>query len=166
MMKTLVTVAALCIGASCTIAQDLAQNHISIAEQFLGLHERTDRSKLRAVVGVDPVRTEWCAAFVNAVLDLSDTPTLYTLSDPYPLLARSFLGWGTPVDPGEIAKGDVVIFPRGSEGWKGHVGFYVETQIVDDREYWMILGGNQDNTVSYALYPARDSLGVRRWQQP
>ena len=33
------------------------------------MHERTDRAELAAYVGVDPVRTEWCAAFVNAVMD-------------------------------------------------------------------------------------------------
>jgi uncharacterized protein (TIGR02594 family) len=126
------------------------------------LEERLNRTELRELVGVDPVRTEWCAAFVNAILEKDGMPGSESVSDN-PLMARSFLDWGEPVLRPDIRRGDVVIFPRGNAGWQGHVGFYVETQMVDGVEYWVILGGNQDNTVSYALYRSESSLGVRRY---
>lgn len=124
------------------------------------MHEWQDRKELRSLLGVDPVRTEWCAAFVNAVLEMDGIPNLDTIDHRYPLLARSFLGWGNAVDPKDIRKGDLVIFPRGKESWKGHVGFYAGT---NQNGYWVILGGNQNNTVNYRLYNPKHALGIRRW---
>ena len=127
------------------------------AQPFLGLQERQDRKQIKEFVGVDPVRTEWCAAFVNAVLELDGIPGSESVSD-VPLMARSFLKWGEPVNPADIKRGDIVIFPRGNEGWKGHVGFFVEEQ----KGYWVILGGNQKNEVRYDLYDPAKALGIRR----
>tara|TARA_B100000902_G_C27239299_1_gene879132 strand:- start:76 stop:333 length:258 start_codon:yes stop_codon:yes gene_type:complete len=78
---------------------------------------------------------------------------------PYPLIARSFLVYGKEVDPADIIQGDIVIFPRGSNAWEGHVGFYYGT-VQDGR--WIILGGNQNNKVQFDLYDPRRALGVRR----
>ena len=128
------------------------------AEQYIGLQERQDRRVLRDLVGVDPVRTEWCAAFVNAILEAQNIPGSSSVSEN-PLMARSFLSWGQRVDPAEIQPGDIVIFPRGTEGWKGHVGFFVEEQ----NSQWVILGGNQSNQVRYDLYNPRKALGVRSY---
>lgn len=128
------------------------------AEEFIGLHERYDRQELKDVVGVDPVRTEWCAAFVNAMLELDGF--LNNNDHKYPLTARAFLDWGVPVEPEDIQKGDIVIFPRGNQGWQGHVGFYIGNHSDSDR--WVILGGNQSNSVRYDLYNPRRALGIRR----
>jgi len=130
------------------------------AEQYIGLQERQDRKILRELVGVDPVRTEWCAAFVNAILESQNIPGSSSVSEN-PLMARSFLSWGERVDPAEIQRGDIVVFPRGTEGWKGHVGFFVEEQ----NGMWIILGGNQQNEVRYDLYNPRKALGVRRYTE-
>jgi len=108
------------------------------------------------------VRTEWCAAFVNAVLEIDGIPSLNNLNHPYPLTARAFLTWGQPVLKENIQRGDLVIFPRGNQGWQGHVGFYVGS-TEDGR--WVILGGNQDNTVSYRLYSPKRAIGIRRWTE-
>lgn len=132
-----------------------------IAAYFVGYEERKDRAVLRDLTGVDPVRTEWCAAFVNAILKLEGLPGSDSVSD-HPLLARSFLQWGDPVLREEIQRGDLVIFPRGNSSWQGHVGFYIETTVENGKEYWVILGGNQDSTVSYALYNPKHSIGIRR----
>ena len=132
------------------------------AQPYIGWSERQHRTELREFTGVDPVQVEWCAAFVNAVLELDGIPGSASVSD-VPLMARSFLTWGEPVEPEDIQRGDVVVFPRGKQGWQGHVGFYVETQIVDGEEFWVILGGNQSNSVRYDLYKPRTSLGIRRW---
>jgi uncharacterized protein (TIGR02594 family) len=133
------------------------------AQPFVGLQERQNRTELRELTGVDPVRTEWCAAFVNAVLEIDSIPNLNDQDKYPPLMARSFLYWGERVERADIQRGDVVIFPRGNQGWQGHVGFYVETQFINDREYWVILGGNQNNEVRYDLYSPSRAIGIRRY---
>ena len=85
---------------------------------------------------------------------------LYDIEHIAPLMARSFLSWGLPVDIPEA--GDLVIFPRGNSDWKGHVGFYLSSVKRDGKEYYRILGGNQNNAVSIDLYPAKKALGIRR----
>jgi len=136
---------------------------IITAIQYINYGESTHRAELRKYVGVDPVRTEWCAAFVNAVLEESGVEGSSSVSD-VPLMARSFLEWGVPVDKKDIQSGDIVIFPRGNRGWQGHVGFFIKSETINNVEYWWILGGNQKNRVSIVPYPARKSLGVRRSQ--
>ena len=126
------------------------------AQQYIGLDENKNRKELKKLVGVDPTRTEWCAAFVNAVLDMQDIPGSESVSE-HPLMARSFLSWGEKVE-GEPQKGDIVIFPRGDKGWQGHVGFFIR----DTGDAWVILGGNQDNTVNYGLYDAKKVIAIRR----
>ena len=122
------------------------------------MHEHQNRSELKELVGVDPVRTEWCAAFVNAILELEGIPN--NEDHPYPLTARAFLDWGSPINPQDIQKGDLVIFPRGTQGWQGHVGFYIGRSAEG---MWVILGGNQDNQVRYDYYDPKRALGIRRW---
>jgi len=130
------------------------------AAEFYGLHERNDRQELKDLVGVDPVRTEWCAAFVNAILELEDIPS--NKDHKYPLTARAFLDWGSPINPQDIKRGDLVIFPRGNQGWQGHVGFYISRA---DNGMWIILGGNQANQVRYDYYDPKRALGIRRWTE-
>lgn len=136
---------------------------ITVAEQYLGFNETHNRQQLREFLGVDPRRTEWCAAFVNSVLEDLGQPGSESVSE-HPLLARSFLEWGDPVDhkQEDPRPGDVVIFPRGRQSWQGHVGFYVDTVSVDGKLYWQILGGNQKNSVSIELYSPNRALAVRR----
>jgi len=156
-MKMIIPLMAFAV-AGCT--KEIETNPVVSAVEYIGLQERQDRKVIKDFVGVDPVRTEWCAAFVNAVLELEGIPGSATVSD-VPLMARSFLFWGEKVNPQDIKQGDIVIFPRGKEGWQGHVGFYVETQ----GNYWVILGGNQKNEVRYDLYLPRKALGIRRYKK-
>ena len=136
-------------------------NSVITAQPYIGLEERIHRQELKELLDVDPVRTEWCAAFVNAVLELDGIPGSDSVSD-VPLMARSFLFWGERVEPADIQRGDVVVFPRGNQGWQGHVGFYVDTQYIDGKEIWIILGGNQSNEVRYDFYSPNRALGIRR----
>lgn len=160
-MKLLyIAVVGSCLGA-CTIAQPNINDSVVTAQPYIGLSERQHRTELREFTGVDPVQVEWCAAFVNAVLELDGIPGSSSVSN-VPLMARSFLTWGERVEPDDIQRGDVVIFPRGNAGWQGHVGFYVETQTHNGREYWVILGGNQYNEVRYDLFKPSRALGIRR----
>jgi len=153
----------LVLAAALVGCQTTNKDSVITAQPFIGLQERQDRTEIRELVGVDPVRTEWCAAFVNAVLEIDQIPNLNDQDRYPPLMARSFLYWGERVETDDIQRGDIVVFPRGNEGWKGHVGFYVETQIIDDKEYWVILGGNQNNEVRYDMFRPRRALGVRRY---
>ena len=55
------------------------------------------------------------------------------------------------------------MFPRGNKGWQGHVGFYVGRHASGK---WVILGGNQSNSVRYDLYDPKKALGIRRGSKP
>jgi uncharacterized protein (TIGR02594 family) len=132
---------------------------LTYARSLVGLHEERDNRKLREIIEVNPARTQWCAAFVNSILNLQGIEGSESVSK-YPLTARSFLDWGEPVDVPEY--GDIVVFPRGNVSWQGHVGFYVGLKEINDIDYYIILGGNQNNSVSYELYPAYRAIGIRR----
>lgn len=138
-------------------------DYINIAYDWIDHNEHNNRKELREFLGVDPRQTEWCAAFVNAVLHSAGHSGSESVSD-YPLLARSFLDWGKPVDHKRETPepGDVVVFPRGRQSWQGHVGFYVDTVTIDGKSYWQILGGNQKNSVRIDLYDPNRALSVRR----
>lgn len=172
-MKRLAVLIVLGFGA-CSAQEDgdwfehtwrVASPTTDTAIEYIGLDERRDRAELRSLVGVDPVRTEWCAAFVNAMLELDGVPSLNTLSHPHPLTARGFLSWGVAVEPEHVRRGDLVIFPRGNQGWQGHVGFYWGSVVRDGVLYYQILGGNQSNRVGIELYRASRALGIRRWSE-
>ena len=126
--------------------------------KYLDYTEKENRSELKELTGVDPVRVEWCAAFANAILEKSEIPS--NKDHKYALTARAFLQWGEKVDTPEM--GDIVVFPRGNQGWQGHVGFYVKEQVIDGVLYYYILGGNQNNSVRVDLYRADSALGIRR----
>ena len=160
-MKKLFLLLLLCGG--CT-SPDFLQTHagatsLSTATAMVGLDEKTDRELLKDRMGVDPVQTQWCAAFVNYVLNYHGFPGSESVSSS-PLTARSFIYWGSFVTSPEF--GDIVVFPRGNQGWQGHVGFYIETVQFNGIDYYVILGGNQDDKVSYDLYPASKAIAIRR----
>jgi uncharacterized protein (TIGR02594 family) len=104
----------------------------------------------------------WCSAFVNYVAWLMDLPRSGSLR------ARSWLTVGQEIHISQAEQGfDVVIFKRG-DGVQpgpseldapGHVAWF--DQITPNGRV-RVLGGNQGDTVSYAIYPLRDILGVRR----
>ena len=154
------------LSACSTVADPFTENNSVISAQpYIGLQERVHRSELKELLDLDPVRTEWCAAFVNSVLEIDNIPNLNDQDKYPPLMARSFLYWGEPVEIENIQRGDVVVFPRGNQGWKGHVGFYVDTQMHMGQELWIILGGNQKNEVRYDFYSPSASLGIRRYSK-
>lgn len=127
---------------------------IRIAEKYIGLHEDKHTDYLQNLMEVDPIETPWCAAFVNAILKEAG------FEGTNSLLARSFLKYGEPVD--DPVYGDLVIFPRRLD-WQGHVGFFLVSYIEDGIEYYIILGGNQDDSVNYKLFRADEAIGIRRY---
>ena len=142
------------LGA-CVPTTDNNDINVHIPGLAIGLHERYDREELKSLVGVDPLRTEWCAAYVNYVLELNG------LTGTDSLLAKSYLRWGSPVE--EPQEWDVVIFDRGREAWQGHVGFYMGSFTRNGQIYYLILGGNQSDAVTIEAYPQNKVQGIRRW---
>ena len=129
------------------------------AYYYIGLNEQRDRILIKEIMGIDPVTTEWCAAFVNMILLENLIPTSESVN-PNPLLARSFLDWGQGVYKPQ--KGDIVVFKRGAD-WQGHVGFYVSTTTDQNGvEYYNILGGNQGDAVSIEPYAVSRVVSIRR----
>jgi uncharacterized protein (TIGR02594 family) len=163
-----ILIPALLFGQACTATNptkmpDHSGTVLLNSIAHLNSNERSDRAELTEFMDVDPVRTEWCAAFMNAVLEKSNIPSLNTIGHKYPLTARGFLDWGTEVE--YPLPGDLVIFPRGNQGWQGHVGIFLEVRIINDKKYFMILGGNQDNSVSIKPYLASSAISIRRWDE-
>jgi uncharacterized protein (TIGR02594 family) len=144
------------------VAIEIPQTKLSVATQYLDFSARSHRRELKEFIGVDPVRIDWCAAFVNAVLHQLGMPGSESVSN-YPLVAKSFLQWGKRVK--EPKPGDIVVFPRGREEWQGHVGFYYGTVYENGKKFYQILGGNQDKSVSIKLFPAKSAIGIRRYPQ-
>jgi uncharacterized protein (TIGR02594 family) len=134
--------------------------NIQTAKKYEGLHARKDRQKVAKIISepfdrpIDPVRTPWCAAFANYILQRNG----YEGTDS--LLARSFLDYGVPTkDP---KPGDIVVLKRGRAKWAGHVGFYLDTVEEDGVKYIVVLGGNQKKAVQVSYYPANRVLGYRQ----
>jgi uncharacterized protein (TIGR02594 family) len=127
---------------------------------YLGLDANKDRKEITRLIStpfsepIDPVRTPWCAAFVNAMLKNGGFDHNSSLA------ARSFLSYGVATkDP---APGDIVVLTRGKSEWAGHVGFYVQTVEIDGIKYVELLGGNQDNQIAVGYYPINRVLGYRK----
>ena len=135
-----------------------SMNPVYQSIKYLDYTEKENRAELKELTGVDPVRIEWCAAFANAILEESGIES--NKDHKYALTARAFLQWGKTVN--EPKMGDIVVFPRGNEGWQGHVGFFVKEQEIDGVLYYYILGGNQKNSVRVDLFRADRALGIRR----
>lgn len=139
-----------------------------LAERFVGLAEvagATSNPQVLAMLRLDAGwvesdETPWCSAFVNYVAWLLRLPRSGSLA------ARSWLKIGIPVPISEaVAGSDVVVLKRpGGPGADvvaapGHVGFYAGAE--DDDSFWL-LGGNQGDKVSVALFDLDRVLGVRR----
>jgi uncharacterized protein (TIGR02594 family) len=97
-------------------------SHVILATKYLQFSEKTHSRELAELTGVNVKRTEWCAAFINGLLRQLNKSGSESVSD-YPLTARSFMNFGIEVKDPKI--GDIVVFPRGDQGWQGHVGIYV-----------------------------------------
>lgn len=134
-----------------------------LAGGYLGYTETRNRAELKQLLGIDPVHTEWCAAFVNAVLRSEGIPGSETVSDA-PLTAKSFLTYGEKVDHKKENPrvGDIIVLPRGYSSWQGHVGFFVSARTFNNVLYYGVISGNNNNSVKMEYYKASSVLSVRR----
>jgi uncharacterized protein (TIGR02594 family) len=94
--------------------------------------------------------TPWCASFVSWCIEMAGGKSTRSAS------ARSYLGWGVPVDVPQV--GDVVVLRRGTKPWQGHVGLFSGRE---GGRVW-ILGGNQKDQVCVQDFPENQVLGYRR----
>lgn len=110
-----------------------------------------------------PDETAWCSAFTNGICWALRLPRSKSLA------ARSWLtvGQAIALDQAEVGF-DVVVLKRGEGNQPtaevldapGHVGFYAGREGASV----LILGGNQNNSVSVMKFPATRILGIRRLQ--
>lgn len=131
------------------------------AERVRGLREARDNARLfkwlksdGATVG-DPAKIPWCGDFVQTAIALA-LPNEPIPANPY--LAANWVKFGQATTP---QRGAVLSFWRGSpDSWKGHVGFYAG----EDATHFLVLGGNQSNSVSLArIEKRRLRRGGARW---
>jgi len=141
-----------------------------LAQRFVGVKEvdgTTSNPLVLAMLRLDDSWPEddsvpWCSAFVNYVVWLLRLPRSKSLR------ARSWLLVGEVIDLEDAQPGfDIVIFKRGGGSQPGpdvidapgHVGFFAG--MMNEAKI-LVLGGNQNNSVSIANYPKSHVLGVRR----
>lgn len=98
----------------------------------------------------DPAKLPWCGDFVQTCLAVT-LPGEHLPANPY--WARNWATWGVGTEP---TFGAVIVFSRGNAG---HVAFLVGE--TTDRANWIILGGNQSNSISVTDKAKRDTLATR-----
>lgn len=102
--------------------------------------EYFSHTRLGGLAGDDS--TPWCAAFVGFCLDTAGQKGTRRAN------ARSYLDWGDKLEEPRV--GCVAVLWRGSiESTAGHVGFFIESPKT---HRVILLGGNQNNCVSYQEY--------------
>jgi uncharacterized protein (TIGR02594 family) len=107
-----------------------------------------------AHLGFKDDETPWCAGYANAQLE--EVGIRGTRSG----MAKSFLKWGRKLDT--PMHGCIVVLHRPPNPASGHVGFFDKFVTRNGKLYVRVLGGNQGNKVSYALFPA-DRVAGYRW---
>lgn len=101
---------------------------------------------------VDPTKTAWCAAYVNAQLKRQGVEGTGSPG------AASFLNWGVPVDKNNIQPGDIIVGDYGG-GSASHV--MIATGTPKDG-YVDIVGGNQSGKVTAGAIALTKIDGARR----
>ena len=132
--------------------------YLQTAASYMMYNEHKNRKELKQFLNVDPVATEWCAAFVNSTLNANGFEGSESISE-YPLMARSFLEYGETADSPEV--GDIIVLSRG-KGWQGHVGFFISEIQNNGITYYALLSGNNNDTVNIDWFDKRRVLGIRR----
>ena len=130
---------------------DHAWGDFGVAE-IAGSRDNTRVVRYYADVGhpqVDNDEVAWCAAFLGSCLERAGFRCTRSL------LARSYLSWGEPA--GDSRYGAIAVLSRTSDPALGHVGFLVGETTADI----ILLGGNQNDSVSVQAFPRSRLLGLR-----
>ena len=94
----------------------------------------------------------WCSSFVNWVMKKAGKKGTNSAA------ARSWLKWGQEISSKVPKYGSIVVLSRGTDLISGHVGFYVGKTIGGSIK---VLGGNQGDKVSIAVFSKNKVLGYR-----
>lgn len=141
---------------------------VSTGLQFLGVREIKGKENNPVIMNmakelgigdiyVSDDEQSWCALFTNYLIKLVGKPAVDIQGDKYNLLrAKWLLHWGHPVQKGDEKLGDILIFSRDGGG---HVGLC----IADTGSTYVVLGGNQSNSVSFTEIAKDRLIGVRRY---
>jgi len=133
---------------------------VEVAESFIGIKEISGKQHNPQIVAFHKMttlrasddETPWCSSFVNYCINASG------LEGTGKANARSWLSWGDKlINP---AYGCVVVLSRGSSPTSGHVGFYIGPDPKNKANF-MMLGGNQGDSVSIAQFKKSAVLGYR-----
>jgi uncharacterized protein (TIGR02594 family) len=92
----------------------------------------------------------WCAVFVGGMLAACGLPTTKSA------LARSYVDYGTRLDPRHPVVGAIVVFPRGTSPTYGHVGFVSK---VGDTTI-EVLNGNMGDMVKVSTFTRASIIGL------
>lgn len=92
----------------------------------------------------------WCGLFVGVVAKRAG----YPFSADKLLAAREWVRWGKTVAKGNERLFDILVFVRPGGG---HVGFY----IGENKDNFLVYGGNQSNAVGFAWIAKSRLLGAR-----
>ena len=120
-----------------------------------GMHEKLNNKALAAYLKSDnqtlgdPSKLPWCGDAVQTSIALT-LPDEVLPANPY--YALNWLKFGISMD--EPALGAVLVFTRSGGG---HVGFY----SGENSQYYLVLGGNQRNSVSIAPVLRKQCVGIR-----
>lgn len=134
---------------------------MKIAKSYLGVREIAGEKdnpvivelfKLAGHGWVKDDETAWCAAFVGGVLARAG------IAGSGSLAARSYESWGQPLPIGQPEYGCIGVKARaGGASWQGHTGFVVGASA----DKIILLGGNQQNSVSIAEFPRKEFTAFR-----
>lgn len=144
-----------------------------LGSRFLGMKElpgALSNPAIMAMLQLDQAwpaddSVAWCSAFVNYIAHLLELPRSRSLA------ARSWTEIGAPISLDQAVRGrDIVVFTRAGTpksphkdaagNWlSGHVAIY-DSQLIARRI--AVLGGNQGDAVSIAMFNVDDVIAVRR----
>lgn len=154
--KTKTALIALALIASATVQQSAAHASQSVyraMKQIEGLHERKHRRKLQRVIGVDPVRVQWCgAAIAYAVRKAGKKPPKFAVSMP------AWLRWGQSIRLRNAKRGDIVIVRSRASRSGLHGGVFSKRA----KGRVCLISGNSKNTTRESCYKAGSVRAVRR----
>jgi uncharacterized protein (TIGR02594 family) len=135
--------------------------YFDTAAKYRGMSETGNKGVLEAFFReanqqLDPQKTAWCAAFVNAVLAANGAKGTGSLA------ASSFLNFGKD-DTRSPQRGDIVVVKSSASPSGQHVGFL---DTIDAKGNVRVLGGNTGNKVGTLAAGAKDVLAIRRPPTP
>lgn len=156
------------------VSKQPAASNLDVARTLLHKDERKHAKTIASFIEangggkINPAKTPWCAAFVNAVLGANGVKGTGSW------MAKSFLKWGKPVDDSSGRAGDIIVFHRTSNPAHGHVAFIVRKETKNGVPGYVYLGGNQTTkdsgrrgvTVNEKWAPINKKIaGIRRGSQ-